>query len=274
MLNNWNKKIPICYALFVIANLLLTNFAAAGTLSGGTMTLTFNDPGNLLNGLNDNTANGGLTSYYQAGFFPNAVADISSLSVMEAAPDSSVPSSLVFTVNPSSLAGTGIPYGNSLGGRNNQTTSLTWNSSQDALINSSVFSATGQVGLDGVILTRGSFTGSILEGDFSFQYVAARNNGVNSGWTFVNNVSFASPSYDTRDISVTTVGNELLFSGQLWVSPTISAFLFGGNGQTSAGEIGTFSLVSPAPVPVPEAIWLFGSGLLALLSGGVRKAVN
>ncbi len=273
MLNNW-KKIPIRHALFVVANLLLSNIAGAGVLSGGTMTLTFNDPGNLLNSLNDNTANGGLTSYYQAGFFPNTVADTSSLSAMESAPDSTVPSSLVFTINPSSLAGTGIPYGNTLGGRNNQATTLSWSSSQDGLTNSSVFSATGQVGLDGVILSRGSFTGSILEGDFSFVYLAANNDGVNSGWTFVNNISFSSPSYDTRDISVTTVGNELLFSGQLWVSPTISAFLFGGNGQSSAGEIGTFSLVSPMAVPVPGAIWLFSSGLLTVLSGRVRKTMN
>jgi len=270
MLNN-RKKILIFYAKFVVVSMLLAGAAKAGTLSGGTMTLTFNDPGNLLDGLNVDTANGGLTSYYQAGFFSNTVADISSLSEMESAPDSAVPGNLVFTVNPISLVGTDIPYGNSLGGRNNQPTSLAWSTSEDGLTDASTFSATGQVGLDGVILTRGSYSGSILEGDYSFEYLASRNNGINSGWTLVNNISFSVPDYDTRDIRVTTNGNELILTGQLWVSPTISAFLFGGNGQTSAGEIGTFRLSSASAVPLPAASWLFGFGLLGLYGNKSRK---
>lgn len=242
--------------------------AFAGTLTGGTFNVTYNNNDDLLAGLS--LGPGATTAYYVAGFFDKSSADTyASAATMLAEPDFDAPATLTYQVNPSDLTGTGIPSGS--GGRNNQTTSLTWDASQDALLDSSTFIASGQVGLNGVVMTRGSFTGSLLSGDYSFEYVDSRNDGTNSGWTLYNNVSFRSSSYDARNLNVTTVGDQLIMTGELWWSTNTSAFLFGGDGSTSAGQAGTFSLMAPATVPVPAAAWLLGSGLIGLWAAARRK---
>jgi hypothetical protein len=61
---------------------------------------------------------------------------------------------------------------------------------------------------------------------------------------------------------------ELLLSGDLqWTG--LWAGLVGAN--TNA-VVGTFSL-APSAVPVPAAVWMFGSGLLGLLGASRRKAL-
>lgn len=251
--------------------LALANAANAGTLNGGVFNISFDHPDDLLSGLT--LGDGALTGYYVANYFDKPVADTMDASQMVTVPTGSypAPATLSFEINPSSLAGTGIPFGS--GGRNNKATTLAWDSSQDALANASSFTASGVAGLNGVVMTRGSFTGTLLSGDYQFGYVAARNNGVNSGWALTNNVSFASTTFDTRNISVTTDGDKLLFTGELWWSASTSAFLFGGDGLSQAGRAGSFSLVSPAPaaVPVPAAAWLFGSGLFGAIAAVSRK---
>ncbi len=257
-------------SLFAVTAMAMLNTASAGVLSGGTFNVTFDNPENLLEGLT--IGPGGLTEYYVANFFDKPLADAyaTTTEMTSFATDTyPAPATLQYVVNPSSLAGSGIPLGS--GGRNNKATSLSWDASQDALTNSSIFNATGAVGLNGVVMTRGSFTGTLLSGDYEFKYVASRNNGINSGWTLYNNVSFTSATYDTRNISVTTDGDNLVFNGELWWSPSTSAFIFGGDGSTTAGRAATFSLVSPAAVPVPAALWLFGSGLLGLMAGARRN---
>lgn len=255
--------------LMAVTLLSAASVANAGTLNGGVFNFSFDNPDDLLAGLT--LGSGSLTSYYVANYFDKTLADTMDANQMLAVVTDTYPgpATMVFDVNPSSLVGSGIPYGS--GGRNNQATTLTWNASQDALTNASSFSATGQVGLNGVIETRGSFTGTLLSGDYKFSYIASRNNGINSGWTLTNNVSFASNTFDTRNISISTNGDELTFSGELWWSPSTTAFLFGGDSSYSAGRAGTFSLVSPAPVPVPAAVWLFASGLGGLLVSAIRR---
>jgi hypothetical protein len=70
------------------------------------------------------------------------------------------------------------------------------------------------------------------------------------------------------NVSESLNGNgELLLSGDLqWTG--LWANLVGAN--TSA-VVGTFSL-APSAVPVPAAVWMFGSGLLGLVGFSRRKA--
>lgn len=252
----------------VIAALFTANLVNAGTLTGGQFSLTYDSPADLLAGMT--TGPGAPTSWYLAGFFPKAVADPATVTQMINTPTFATPATLDFEINPSNLAGTGIPTGGVQGGRNNQVTSLTWGPSQDALVNSPTFSATGQVGLDGVIMTRGSFTGSLLSGDYKFAYDPLRETGGNSGWVVRNNVSFGSNSFDTRNLSVTTQGDSLIMSGDLWLSPNTSAFVLKTDGIINAGKVGSFTLTSP--VPLPGAVWLFGSGIVGLIGVCRRKA--
>ncbi|WP_347258660.1 hypothetical protein [Methylocaldum sp.] len=267
------KKMQIRQTILAAAALIMANSADAGVLHGGTFSVTYANPNNLLEGLT--IGPGGLTEYYVANFFPKAVADTySTIADIITVPTNTypAPSTLEYVVNPADLTGTGIPTG--AGGRANKPTTLTWDASQDALVDSSAFIANGQIGLNGVVMTRGSFTGTLTSGDYTFEYNASRNDGVNSGWTLWNNTSFRTSTYDARNISVTTNGDELLMTGELWWSPNMTAFLFGGDGSNSAGKAATFTLVSPAVVPVPAAVWLFGSGLLSLLAGARRKSVQ
>lgn len=86
-------------------------------------------------------------------------------------------------------------------------------------------------------------------------------------------------SYDTgfgtvglftlTNVSESLNGNgELLLSGDLlWTAGLSYGGLLGGNGST---VLGSFSL-APSAVPVPAAVWLFGSGLLGLIGVARRK---
>lgn len=268
------KKITLGKTLFAAAALSMSNLAGAGTLNGGVFNIAFNDPNDLLAGLTLGV--GSINSYYVANFFEKPVADTLTATAMIAIADNAYPAPSILTheVNPADLSGTGIPTGYVAGsGRNNQATTLTWAADQDNLLNATSFNASGQVGFDGVFMTRGSFSGTLLSGDYQFSYIADRNNGVNSGWTLTNNVSFALNTFDTRNLSVTTNGDSLTFTGELWWSADLSAYLFGGNGSDSAGKAGTFSLISPVPtaVPLPAAAWLFGSSCFGVLVSRRRK---
>lgn len=271
MLINALNRMRMRQTVLAAAALTLANVASAGVLHGGTFSVTYDHPENLLEGLT--LGPGAFGEFYVANFLPKAVADTyPTMAEVIAIPTNTYPAppTLEYAVNPADLTGTGIPTGS--GGRANKPTTLTWDASQDALVDSSTFVATGQVGLNGIVMTRGDFNGTLTSGDYSFEYNANRNDGVNSGWTLWNNNSFRSSTFDTRNISVTTNGDELLFTGELWWSTNSSAFFYGGDGSTSAGRAGTFTFVSPAPVPVPAAVWLFGSGLFGLLAGARRKA--
>lgn len=267
------KKMRIQRSVFAVAALAMANAASAGVLHGGIFNVTYVNQDNLLEGLT--IGPGGLTEYYVANFFPKAVADTySTIADIITVPTNTYPApqTLEYVVNPADLTGTGIPTG--AGGRGNRPTTLNWDASQDALVDSSTFAASGQIGLNGVVMTRGSFTGTLTSGDYTFEYDASRNDGVNSGWTLWNHTSFRTSTYDARNISVTTNGDELIMTGELWWSANMTAFLFGGDGSNSAGKAADFTLISPAVVPVPAAVWLFGSGLVGLLAGARRKSVQ
>lgn len=70
------------------------------------------------------------------------------------------------------------------------------------------------------------------------------------------------------DVTESIVGGELFLSGNLkWTG--LWASLVGANTNT---VVGTFNL-APAAVPVPAAVWMFGSALLGMLGVSRRKAV-
>lgn len=86
---------------------------------------------------------------------------------------------------------------------------------------------------------------ALLNGSSIFGDVTNKNNG---------------PSEDTLTIGLSGgVGNALLFSAKL-----------GGNDHDDRFKIRS---LTTSPVPVPAAVWLFGSGLIGLVAVARRKAV-
>lgn len=63
---------------------------------------------------------------------------------------------------------------------------------------------------------------------------------------------------------------ELSLSGDLYLSTLGYSWNLLFNGSTSV-KVGTFNL-APAAVPLPAAVWLFGSGLVGLLGASRAKS--
>ncbi|THJ12435.1 MAG: hypothetical protein CAF43_007310 [Nitrospira sp. CG24C] len=130
--------------------------------------------------------------------------------------------------------------------------------------------ATGQIGLGGVMRFLGNFPGIFVTGDYALKFDTTRvgNAAGGSGWYLLNNYGFPIPGWDLTDVTATSDPLSLYLSGTLKWSPEVaSAFFASGDiGQ----PMGTFTFASPAPVPLPAAVYLFGSGLLGL-AGWVRR---
>lgn len=124
----------------------------------------------------------------------------------------------------------------------------------------------GQIGLSGAMLLQDPALSTFLAPkDFDMVKTA----GV---WDiYTNDGSFGNPKLFTlANVSETLNGSgELLLSGDLMWGSTGYAWsaVTGADGST---VIGSFSL-APATVPVPAAVWLFGSGLVGLLATGRKK---
>lgn len=73
-------------------------------------------------------------------------------------------------------------------------------------------------------------------------------------------------SFDTSGVSMELIGQEMLESNY---ALTDSSFTYGLGDIGTPGAAGSF-VPSPAPVPVPAAFWLFGSGLVGLVGVGRR----
>lgn len=132
------KKMRIQRSVFAVAALAMANAASAGVLHGGIFNVTYVNQDNLLEGLT--IGPGGLTEDYVANFFPKAVADTySAIADVITMPTNvyPAPSTLEYVFNPADLTVTGIPAG--AGGRANKPTTLTWDTSQDALVAPSTF---------------------------------------------------------------------------------------------------------------------------------------
>jgi len=76
--------------------------------------------------------------------------------------------------------------------------------------------------------------------------------------------------FDTLKQSVAVPLNTVNFPGQLG-APNMQEVGFG-NGKTSGNETSTWESIQITAVPVPAAVWLFGSGLLGLIAIARKKA--
>ena len=122
--------------------------------------------------------------------------------------------------------------------------------------------STGQIGLSGALQMSGD-GGGVFPKDWYMEKVAGTWN-VQGPFT-----SFGDPTLFTlQNVSESLNTNgELLLTGDIyWATAgyTWAALLFG----DGSVKLGTFSL---APVPVPAAVWLFGTGLLGLVASGRKK---
>lgn len=127
--------------------------------------------------------------------------------------------------------------------------------------------AVGQIGLSGALRMRDPSLTTYLA---PFDLAVTKLGGewlINSHDSSFGTVGL----FKLANVSESLNGNgELLLSGDLlWTG----GFSYGGllNANTST-VLGTFSL-APAAVPLPAAVWMFGSGLFGLLGVARRKAV-
>lgn len=127
--------------------------------------------------------------------------------------------------------------------------------------------AVGQIGLSGALRMRNSSLTTYLA---PFDLAVSKSAGqwlINSHDNGFGTVGL----FKLANVSEAVNGNgQLLLSGDLlWTS----GFSYGGllNANTSI-VLGSFSL-APAAVPVPAAVWLFGGGLVGLLSVARRGKV-
>lgn len=131
--------------------------------------------------------------------------------------------------------------------------------------------ASGQIGLGGVLRFMGNFPGIFVTGDYALKYDATRvgNLAGGSGWYLVNNYGFPVPGFDLTDVTASSDPLSLYLSGNLKWSPEVTFAFFdsGDIGKT----VGTFTFASPAPVPLPAAAWLFGSGMIGVVGLARRR---
>lgn len=113
----------------------------------------------------------------------------------------------------------------------------------------------------------GLAVGDVISG--SVLYRDANNNGTQDAGEFLTNIGSVTPYSDTLQQG---------YSGPAYSSlagPTPIAATSDSTGAANGDGIGYFDLgngnslkvnsITPSPVPVPAAVWLFGSGLLSLI---------
>lgn len=156
-------------------------------------------------------------------------------------------------------------------------------------IDSDTLAGTGSMGLTGVqafaLPYYGGTGGSLIYGDFTLKYnpfsrEAAWDDadvlGTPSGWYLRNNISFSANAYDLANLALNYDDAENWeLRGDLLIAPENATFLHGaasadwGDFCLGAGSHAGCGAVSA--VPVPTAIWLFGTGLAGLLTASRRK---
>ena len=129
--------------------------------------------------------------------------------------------------------------------------------------------ATGQIGLGGVLRFMGNFGGIFATGDYALKYDATRvgNAAGGSGWYLLNNYGFPVPGWDLTDITASSDPFSLSLSGTLKWSPEVTNAFF--HSSDIGKSMGTFTFVSP--VPLPAAVWLFGSGMIGVVGLARRR---
>lgn len=147
--------------------------------------------------------------------------------------------------------------------------------------------ALGMTGVQGFwIPYYGANGGTVFYGDFSLRYSAtARQNkwtssGITgqtaSGWYLQNNISFAAIAYDLANLHLeVTDANNWMLTGDLLSSPENAAFIKSANladmGDFCMG-VGSYSGCGHiSSVPLPGAVWFFGSGVVGFMVNSRRR---
>lgn len=155
----------------------------------------------------------------------------------------------------------------------NQATSLTFDSAD------LTGTASGVVGLGGAMRYRlntdftidpdtGEETGNrVITAYFSLEYDASRvdDTAGHSGWVVYNHHSFRAPVFDLDNVVTNLTGDSLSLSGDLALAGGFNHL----GGQLGA-VVGDFNFQTTV-VPVPAAVWLFGSALAGLSFARMRK---
>jgi sulfatase modifying factor 1 len=107
--------------------------------------------------------------------------------------------------------------------------------------------ASGGIGMRGVMRMRGDFEGLLLIGDLLLRYDPARKDpdGLRSGWVLWNYLDyFKVPVFDTRNVSTTVKPGRLTLTGTVTISEQFAnAFLYGEQNK----PVGTFTLTAHLP---------------------------
>lgn len=145
-------------------------------------------------------------------------------------------------------------------------------------VDSQTLAGAGSLGMTGMELFRGKYSGSLITGDYSLVYKPSNRqtawsdlgqSGTPSGWYLQNNVSFSMVVYDLANLVVSyTDASNWQMSGDLLMSPENADFLHGAR----LADMGDFCLGvgshsgcgQVSAVPIPAAIWLFITGLSGL----------
>jgi len=124
----------------------------------------------------------------------------------------------------------------------------------------------------GAIEHRGrvQFNDSIEVGDFTIRAAAGRPTDT-SGFVVESTFGLEAILFDIANPIIEAFDNSLVIAANILVSPELAAAL--GN-EAAAGADAGMALVAAnsTVVPVPAAVWLFGSGLLGLVGIARRKA--
>lgn len=174
------------------------------------------------------------------------------------------------------IPSTGLQYGvngasvTNLAGNHTQPTQFTFDTADPA------GTASGAVGFGGLMRFRGTwaapnYASSYFSfGEFTLEHHPALAVNGASGWSLWNHVSFRTHSFDLLNVT-TAVGpdDSLTLSGDLRFSPgTSSAFFASEDADKLLGNV-TIQLTA---VPLPAAVWLFGSALAGIGVLGRRRA--
>ena len=138
---------------------------------------------------------------------------------------------------------------------------ITGNYNADATI-LTLNSATGTTGSGGIGNTVGSFTpGSIIDGVIDYAAFTGHANLLEiGGWT----LGLSTLDIDNPDVNLLHLSGTGVLSGNGFDATDVT-WTF------SAQSAASYSLAVTA-VPIPAAVWLFGSGLLGLVGIARRKA--
>ena len=196
-----------------------------------------------------------VTRFYDSSYNTTAITGIS------ASAGTSSTSDMVFPVNANTTTIT-----NSAINRTVQKTSMDTNNT-----------SAGQIGLSGGLKIDHPLLGSLLPYDFSLEKISGTWNLVTHSAGFGANtfLQLTDASESVNGNGELSLAGNLIFGDGTHIHPN----LYGSWGQfieaygqpvSPSTVVGRLSL-TPAAVPVPAAVWLFGSGMLGLLGAARRK---